>query len=121
MKRVVKANNVSNSELLETFLRYHDNPDNYAHNRNGFDDMYEILEKYDDSNKEDTVDVAFLKAPLADQIKMVELITPHKATFKEWYYDICQMKRIPDSYQDGFRDAVEALIKEGLLDRRYVE
>lgn len=57
MKRYIRS-----ESLVDTFLRYHDDPNNYPNNEDNFDKMYAILEKYDDSNGNDTVDVAFNKA-----------------------------------------------------------
>ena len=87
MQRYVKS-----ESLVDKFLRYHDDESNWAHNQNGFDKMYEILEKYDDSNGTDTVDVAFMKA------------TPAGEYGKGDYYD-------------GIKDAFDALFREGFLDR----
>ena len=119
MKRYIRS-----ESLVDTFLRYHDDPNNYAHNEDGFDQMYAILEKYDDSNGNDTVDVAFNKATREDQLKMIELINPEakkrskdeaRAEFSE-KLGRCYARR--NGYDDGFMDAVDLLEELGLINTK---
>lgn len=117
MQRYIKS-----ESLVDKFLRYHDDESNWAHNRSGFDRMYEILEKYDDSNGNDTVDVAFMKATPADQELMVKLITPaprvgQNGYTKQFYHEVLAGEYGKGDYYDGVRDAFDALFREGLLDR----
>ena len=121
MKRQIYA-----TSLVDTFLKYHDDRDNYESNPDGFDKMYEILEKYDDSNGNDTVDVAFLKATPEDQRRMIELITPipkvGSAVYcKQLYKSAKESNRGYDShgydlYGEGVLDAFEALAAAGYID-----
>ena len=119
MKRFIKASKV------DTFLKYHDDENNWRTNRNGFERMYNILNKYDDSNGNDTVDVAFNKATPEEQDKMIALITPkvkrvgEKGYAKQilhqaWERDFGDNTNI--HYCEGVEDAFAALFAEGLLD-----
>ena len=120
MKKVIKATSES---LLNKFLSYHDNEQNYHHNPSGFDKMYEILEKYDDSNGNDTVDVAFRKATPEDQQRMIELIAPGEWALRpgedgyarKLYYDALEGNVDNRYYGEGIVDAIEALFAEGWL------
>ena len=70
-------------DLVELFLKYHDDPDNYYAHKDNFEKMYQILDKYG-SNDQD-VDVRFEKATYSDQKEMLALITPKKEdAFKEF-------------------------------------
>lgn len=113
MKKYVSA------ALVDEFLKYHEDEDNYANNRYGFDRMYDILEKYDDSNGNDNVDVAFLKATPEDQQRMVDLIRPKKKVgqrgyAQELYYKALEGEFVK-SYSAGVIDALEALFAEGWI------
>ena len=118
MKRIIKA-----ESLVDTFLRYHDDENNWASNRNGFDKMYEILEKYDDSNGNDTVDVAFRKASPEDQERMVALITPaprhpgERGYAKLFYNKVISgdYEDVSYDYIDGVQDFFTALVREGYI------
>lgn len=117
MKRYIKS-----ESLVDTFLKYHDDAKNYNENPNGFDKMYSILEKYDDSNGNDSVDVAFLKATPEDQKKMIELITPEvkyntrEGAIKMYYDALAQdIKNAGPDYCDGVVDAIECLFESGWL------
>ena len=117
MQRYVKS-----ESLVDTFLRYHDDESNWSHNRSGFDKMYEILEKYDDSNGSDTVDVAFMKATPEDQEMMVKLITPalrvgQDGYAKQFYHEVLPGEYGKGDYYDGVKDAFDALFREGFLDK----
>ena len=65
---------VSASSLLDEFMKYHEDLNNYENNRSGFDKMYEILDKYGTENED--VDTVFVRAPYQDQKRMIELIKP---------------------------------------------
>lgn len=65
---------MDSDELLELFLKYHEDLDNYRDNPEAFDRMYEILDKYGDEDED--VNKVFVRAPYEDQVKMVNLITP---------------------------------------------
>ena len=116
MKRMVRASK------LDTFLKYHDDESNYYNNENGFNKMYKILEKYDDSNGNDTVDIPFLKATPEDQDKMIELITPAPKFGTPGYAKVMYRTAAAKGYEDrdyniGIVDAFDALFAEGILNR----
>lgn len=119
MKRYVKASKV------DTFLKYHEDEDNWVNNRDGFDKMYAILEKYDDSNGNDTVDVTFMKATPEDQDRMLRLITPGPKLGQSGYasklYNDALSGMYGKEYSSGVADIVQALVKEGLLDESFME
>ena len=113
MKKYVSA------ALVDEFLKYHEDEDNYVNNRNGFDKMYSILEKYDDSNGNDNVDVAFLKATPEDQQRMVDLIRPKKKVGQRGYAQELYYNALNDEfsrdYTDGIIDIMDALFAEGWI------
>ena len=115
MKKVIKA-----ASLLDKFLEYHDDENNMMGNESGFNRMYAILDKYDDSNGRDTVDIPFMKATPEDQRKMVELITPgprrpgDKGYAQKLYYDALEGE-YGKEYGRGMVDAIEALMAEGWI------
>lgn len=123
MKKYIKASKV------DLFLKYHDDENNYYNNKNNFDRMYSILEKYDDSNGNDPVDVAFEKATPEDQDRMLALITPQPKLGQSGYalrlYNyVIDPRHSSDTYFEhlssdyclGVADMVKALIAEGYLD-----
>lgn len=63
---------IESSTLLDEFMAYHEDPDNYRTNEAGFEKMYEILDKY--GTEDEDVDEIFNRASEADQIRMVNLI-----------------------------------------------
>lgn len=73
MKKYVKSSSDSNS-LVDEFIRYHEDRDNYENNRDGFDKVYSILDKYGTENE--NVDEVFVRAPENVQRRMIELIRP---------------------------------------------
>lgn len=118
MKRQIKA-----SSLTDLFLQYHENAENYNNNRAGFDKMYSILDKYDTSNGNDSVDVVFEKATPEDQERMIELIRPKASVPGQdgyalrMYYEAMSGDWSDDrSYNEGIVDAFEALFEEGIID-----
>lgn len=69
------------NDLVDKFVEYHEDPDNYNHNREAFDKVYEMLDTYakDDENPDNMlVDELFVRAPRSEQEKMVKLIKPIK-------------------------------------------
>lgn len=128
MKKYIKSSKV------DTFLRYHDDETNWANNKEGFEKMYSILNKYDDSNGNDTVDIPFEKATPEDQDRMIELIVP-KPKFGQpgyakrlvWYAENPELsadnyfENLSSDYCEGVVDVVKALIAEGLIDEDYFE
>lgn len=80
MKKYVKSSSDSNS-LLDEFMRYHEDPDNYEKNRDGFDKMYDILDKYGTENE--NVDEVFVRAPENVQKRLVDLIRPKDNIYAE--------------------------------------
>lgn len=73
MKKYVNSSSDSNF-LLDEFMRYHEDPDNYEKNRDGFDKVYSILDKYGTENE--TVDEVFVRVPENVQRRLVDLIRP---------------------------------------------
>ncbi len=73
MKKYAKSSSDSNS-LLDEFMRYHEDFDNYRKNRDGFDKVYSILDKYGTENE--SVDKVFVRAPEDVQRRLVDLIRP---------------------------------------------
>jgi len=69
MKRYIR------SSLVDEFLKYHEDGENYNRNPEGFNKVYDILDKYTDDLNE-PVDVTFVKATPKDQMRMVSLIRP---------------------------------------------
>lgn len=85
--------------------------------------MYEILDKYDDFNHSDTVDVAFKRATPEDQKRMVELITPRASRSKdearrEFSERLAKCYSRRNSYDDGFMDAVDLIEELGYIDTK---
>ena len=80
MKKYVKSSSDSNS-LLDEFMRYHEDFDNYRKNRDGFDKVYSILDKYGTENE--SVDKVFVRAPEDVQRRMIELIKPKDNIYTE--------------------------------------
>ena len=72
---IIKEHLIRKASLVDTFMKYHEDADNYRSNTNGFDKMYKILKKYV-VMPDENVDEIFLRAPEEDQKKMIELITP---------------------------------------------
>lgn len=72
---------MDSDELLELFLKYHEDNDNYIDNPEAFDRMYKILDKYGDEDED--VNKIFVRAPYEDQVKMVNLITPSNSDIRE--------------------------------------
>ena len=68
-----------NSSLVDTFLRYHDDAENYKNQEVNYDELYDRLSKYakPGENPEDmNVDELFVRATPAEQAYMVRLISP---------------------------------------------
>ena len=61
--------------ILQEFMRYHEDYNNYRRNPSAFDEVYEILDKYDPDLNKDVGDV-FVKATPEDQQLMIDLIRP---------------------------------------------
>lgn len=113
MKRVVAES------LVDTFMRYHEDENNASRNANGFDKMYEILDKYGDESED--VDVVFMRATPEDQQKMIDLINPGPEVgsidwFRNLYNDVVVKKDSGRQYAEGFQDALFALSEMGYLD-----
>lgn len=123
MKKVIKAAETRTSGLLNEFLRYHEDDMNREFHPNSFKEMYEILDKYDDSNREDTVDVAFLKATPEDQQRMIDLIKfdplPEEGTVdycREMYYSALAGEWSETYKEDrAIVNVFENLFRAGLL------
>lgn len=118
MKRVIKA-----ASLVDTFMKYHEDANNYHNNEDGFDKMYAILEKYGDESED--VDVAFKRATPEDQRLMVELIKPKprhpgERGYTKYFYNAVINGDFEDASRDymrGVEDLFHALVSEGYIDR----
>lgn len=121
MKRMIRA-----SEMSEQFLAWHDDPDNYENNRDNFDRVYKILDKYGDESE--SVDEVFKKASYEDQEKMLRLIKPkQEATLGSVEYVINSYHNAhagnlyEPEYADGWADAIDACIDAGLFSDAFVK
>ena len=70
MKHLIKQ-----ATLLDQFMTYHEDYDNYSKHINNFKKMYKVLDKYMKSPDENVSD-AFERAPEDEQKYMVDLIRP---------------------------------------------
>lgn len=73
MKRLINSSTQSN---VDKFLDYYDREGSYTRNPAGFAHVHAILDKYDGSNGNDTVDIAFRKATPSEQAYMIQMIYP---------------------------------------------
>ena len=73
MKRLIASSIQSN---VDKFLDYYDREGSYVRNPAGFAHVHRILDKYDGSNGNDTVDIAFGKATPSEQAYMIQMIYP---------------------------------------------
>ena len=113
MKRIVAES------LVDTFMRYHEDENNASRNADGFDKMYEILDKYGDESED--VDVVFMRATPEDQQKMIDLIDPGPEVgsvnwFRNLYHSNVIEKINGRQYAEGFQDALFALSELGYED-----
>lgn len=82
-----RFNESVDKQLVDKFMEYHEYPNNYSNNQEGFLKVYDMLDKYatDDENPDNmTVDELFVRAPISEQKKMIALIMPkvmHKESF----------------------------------------
>ena len=111
----------SSSSLVNEFMRYHEDSDNYSRNSAGFDKMYDILNQY--GNEDEDVDVVFKRAPLDVQRRMIDFIRPAvpyttREGARQMYYDALDMniENASRDYCEGVVDAIEALFASGWLD-----
>jgi len=119
MKRQINA-----KSLVDQFLEWHDDETNYHQHPDDFDKMYEILNKY--GNSDDTVDIPFNRATPEDQRRMCELIRPKRRPGDDGYARDLYMRARNDErdgdfyskeYNEGVVDAFQALFKEGFIER----
>lgn len=87
-----------NSSLVDTFLRYHDDAENYKNQEVNYDELYDRLSKYakPGENPEDmNVDELFVRATPAEQASMVRLIDPSNWNddFDEELNSACNKRR----------------------------
>lgn len=103
---------ITASSLVDEFMKYHELPGNYAENPDGFDKMYDILDKY--GNENEPVDKVFVRAPEDAQKRMIELIKPDKgeSITKSELSDKFYKLQIKDErgnttmYEDGYLDGI---------------
>ena len=116
MKKYVKSSSDSNS-LLDEFMRYHEDFDNYRKNRAGFDKVYSILDEYGTENE--TVDEVFVRAPENVQRRLVDLIRPKDNNIQSFDLDSIMkdkvQRRIYGKMMNLVDDAVEPWL-QGVLD-----
>lgn len=115
MKKYIKA-----KSLVDTFLKYHDDMDNYRSQEGNFDKAYEILDKYGDSDDYD-VREAFLKANPDEQNEIVRLITPKAKYGEKGYSKVLYTNAKGNTsgdimYNQGIVRPFESLAKEGYID-----
>lgn len=106
---------IANS-LVDTFMKYHEDRDNYTNNQSGFDMMYAILDKYGDASED--VGTVFQRATPEDQQKMIEFITPNipgVTGYSASLYQGALMQDRPTDYEQGILDAFQALLDEGII------
>lgn len=78
-KRMNSSRKRLNSSLVDTFLQYHDDEENYKHQDMNYDKLYDMLNAYakPGENPEDMdVDKLFVRAPETEQRAMIALIDP---------------------------------------------
>ena len=92
---------IKKASLVDTFMKYHEDADNYRSNTNGFDKMYKILKKYV-VMPDENVDEIFLRAPEEDQIKMIELIKP---LIKKASSDVEEQEDLLETFMEYHEDA----------------
>lgn len=118
MNKYVKSSSDSNS-LVDEFIRYHEDLDNYEKNRDGFDKVYSILDKYGTENE--NVDEVFVRAPENVQRRMVDLIRPKDNIDEAMTFDLDSImkdkvqRRIYGKMLNLVDDAVEPWL-QGVLD-----
>lgn len=103
---------ITASSLVDEFMKYHELPGNYGDNPDGFDKMYDILDKY--GNENEPVDKVFVRAPEDDQKRMIELIKPHegesitKSELSDKFYklQIKDERGNTTMYEDGYLDGI---------------
>ena len=103
---------------VDEFMKYHEDQNNWASNEDGFNKMYDILDKY--GTEDETVDIVFQRASEADQDRMLDLIRPQlelgqKGYAKRLYQEAVHNSRYHDMYNFGVIDAFEALSEEGYI------
>ena len=111
MKKLIK-NDVSASSLVDEFLKYHEDENNHYNNEDGFREMYKILNKYGDENE--SVDKVFVRAPEAEQKRMIKLIKPKLeklitvSELSDKFYTLLikEEKGVTGIYEDGYLDGV---------------
>lgn len=74
MKRKFTKYPVMGSSMTQEFMKYHDSAENYHSNKDGFNQMYTILDQY--GSDDEDVDVVFDRATEEDKKRMLELIKP---------------------------------------------
>lgn len=104
---------IQTSTLVEEFMKYHEDGDNYRNNEIGFDQMYEILDQYGDASED--VNVVFDRASEEDKQKMIDLIRPkNDAVLSSSEVDIVRSGYSFDFIHDGNYD--EKAIREVIED-----
>lgn len=93
-------------------MKYHEDENNHYNNEYGFSEMYKILDKYGDENE--SVDKVFVRAPEAEQKRMIELIKPKLeklitvSELSDKFYTLIvkEEKGMTVGYEDGYLDGV---------------
>ena len=110
-------------QKVNTFLKYHDDENNWRNNESNYDKMYEILSKYGDESED--VGTVFERATPEDQDRMIELIKPGPEIGSiDWFRDLYHSNVIEKvngrQYAEGFSDALFALAELGYDTRELI-
>ena len=60
--------------LVDIFMQYHEDSNNYRNNPDSYNQVYEILDQY--GSEDEDVDILFLRATEEEQKEMIDLIRP---------------------------------------------
>lgn len=117
MKRYIRSHAFA---LVDEFMKYHEDFDNYHRNPSGFDNMYKILSKY--GSEDEDVDEVFNRASKEDQLKMIELIKPCPKFGQDGYAKFLYNQALDGAvtnasrdYCKGVVDMMKALLAEGYI------
>lgn len=102
-KRMNSSRTKLNASLVDTFLQYHDDAENYDHQSMNYDELYDKLTTYakPGENPEGmNVDELFVRAPEAEQRAMIALIDP-----ENWREDFDSSRKLNSSEGESEDDA----------------
>ena len=102
-KRMNSSRRKLNSSLVDTFIQYHDDEENYNHQAMNYDKLYDMLNAYakPGENSEDMdVDKLFERAPETEQRAMIALIDP-----ENWREDFDSSRKRTNSSRKGLNSS----------------